>query len=116
MLFCPFLSVTILPFHSLKGLWRGQQQNEGPLKEGSWGDPEFGVCGNNQYANCLTSPNNLTGVLPVLWDPHFPLLFPLGGGHKGTLFRLAGGLAESQPSSPHVHTLVSGPLACHFSG
>ena len=46
----------------------------------------------------------------MFWGPHFPRLFLYGGGHKGSLFRLAGGLAESQPSSPTSTPLSRAPL------
>ena len=37
-----FLSITIVPFHQLKGPVAGMDRTEGMLKDLAGGDPEFG--------------------------------------------------------------------------
>ena len=50
----------------------------------------------------------------MFWDPHFPLLFPHGGGHKGTLFRLAGAWQSSSPVLPTSMPLYQAPSPVIF--
>ena len=113
--FLPFLVCYNCSFSLTEGAVEGAATEWGTA-EGSWGDPEFGVCGNNQYANRLTIPKQLNRSTSSVLGPTLSSSIPTRWRTQRHSVQVSRGLAELQPSSPHVHALVSGPLACHFSG
>lgn len=107
--FLPFLIYYNFSFSLTEGAGLGQQQKWGKA-EGSWGDPEFGVCGNNQYANHLTIPKQFNMSTSSILGPTLSISIPMQWGtqkHSVQVSRRPGRVPA--PLCPHVHTLVWPP-------
>lgn len=115
---CPFLSLHswlwLPPFTNSRDHSWHRDRKEGMLED--LGEMEsVGVSGNNQYANHLTILKQCNRNMSS--SKCFPFLATYGRQHKRILFKVSREPGRTPGSlCPHAHTLVSGPLACHFSG